>query len=48
MFPAETVETGENCDVTNNIQKFSKAQCMFCEDSLEKIDAKNVELFRDG
>ena len=39
-FPAETVETGENCDVTNYIQKFSKTQCMFCETAYQRLMRK--------
>ena len=41
-FLAETVKTGDkSCDVTDNI--FS-APCMFCEESLGNINAKDVEL----
>ena len=48
-FLAETVETGgKKCNVTNNIQKFSRAPCMFCEESLGKINVKDVKLFRTG
>ena len=47
-FLAETVETGgKNCNVTN-IQKFSRAPCMFCEESSGKINVKDVKLFRTG
>ena len=42
-FPAETVETGDkNRGVTDNI---FRAPCMFCEESLGKINEKDVELF---
>ena len=37
MFLAETVETGD----------ILRAPCMFCDESLGKIYAKDVELFRD-
>ena len=46
MFLAETVETGDkNRDVTDNI---FRAPCMFCDESLGKICAKDVKLFRKG
>ena len=46
LFLAETVETGDkNRDVTDNM---FRAPCMFCEESLGKINAKDVELFRNG
>ena len=42
---AETVETGDkNRDVTDDI---FRAPYMFCEESLGKINAKDVELFRN-
>ena len=45
-FLTETVETGDkNRDVTDDI---IRAPCMFCEESLGKINAKDVELFRNG
>ena len=45
-FLAETVETGDkSCDVTDNI---FRASWMFCEESLGNINAKDVELFRNG
>ena len=48
-FRAETVETGDkNYDVSNNVEKFSRAPCMFCEERLGKVNAKDVELFRNG
>ena len=46
MFLAETVETGDkNRDVTDNV---FRAPCMFCDESLGKICAKDVKLFRNG
>ena len=43
MFLAETVATGDKkSDVTDNI---FRAPCMFCDESLGKIYAKDVELF---
>lgn len=40
MFLGETVETGvENRGVTDNI---FRASCMFCEEGLGKINAKDV------
>ena len=40
VFLGETVETGvENCCVTDNI---FRAPCMFCEEGLGKINAKDV------
>ena len=46
MFLAETVETGDkNRDVTDNV---FRAPCMFCDESLGKICAKDVKLFRSG
>ena len=46
LFLAETVETGDkNRDVTD---KMFRAPCMFCEESLRKINVKDVELFRNG
>ena len=46
LFLAETVETGDkNRDVTDNM---FRAPCMFCEESLGKINVKDVELFRNG
>ena len=45
-FLAETVETGDKSrDLTDNI---FKAPCMFCEESLGNINAKDIELFRNG
>ena len=45
VFLAETVETGDkNRDVTDDI---FRAPYMFCEGSLGKINAKDVELFRN-
>ena len=45
LFLAETVETGDtNRDVTDNM---FRAPCMFCEESLGKINVKDVELFRN-
>ena len=42
----ETVETGDkNHGVTDNIDR---VLCMFCEESLGKINAKDFELFRNG
>ena len=38
----------EYCNVTNNIQKFSRVPCMFCEESLGKINVKDDKLFRTG
>ena len=37
MFLVETVETGD----------ILRAPCMFCDESLGKNDAKDVELFRN-
>ena len=46
LFLAETVETGDkNRDVTDNM---FRPPCMFCEESLGKINVKDVELFRNG
>ena len=46
QFLAETVETGDkNRNMTDNIYR---APCMFCDESLGKIYAKDVELFRKG
>ena len=46
LFLAETVEIGDkNRDVT---EKMFRAPCMFCEESLGKINVKDVELFRNG
>ena len=46
LFLAETVETGDtNRDVTDNM---FRPPCMFCEESLGKINVKDVELFRTG
>ena len=47
LFLAETVETGDkNRDVTDNM---FRAPCKFCEESLGKINVKDVfELFRNG
>ena len=46
LFLAETVETGDtNRDVTDNM---FTPPCMFCEESLGKINVKDVELFRNG
>ena len=46
LFLAETVETDDkNRDVTDNM---FRAPCMFCEESLGKINVKDVELFRNG
>ena len=46
LFLAETVETGDkNRDVTDSM---FRAPCMFCEESLGKINVKDVELFRNG
>ena len=47
LFLAETVETGDkNRDVTDNM---FRAPCMFCEESLRKINVTDVfELFRNG
>ena len=45
-FLTETEETGDkNRDVTDDI---FKAPSKFCEESLGKISAKDVELFRNG
>ena len=45
-FLAVTVETGDkDSDVTDDI---FRAPCMFCEERLGKINAKDVELFRNG
>ena len=43
LFLAETVETGD----TNRDNMF-RPPCMFCEESLGKINVKDVELFRNG
>ena len=49
MFLTKTGETGDkNCDVTANIQKFSRAPYMFCEESFGEINAKDVKLFQNG
>ena len=46
VFLGETVETGvENRGVTDNI---FRAPCMFCEEGLGKINAKDVQLFQNG
>ena len=43
-FLENTMETGDkNCDMTDYI---FRVQCMFCEESLEKINEKDVKLFR--
>ena len=48
-FLAQTVETWDkNRDVTDNIKTFSRAPCMFCEESFWKIETKDVEVFRNG